>query len=108
MNLKISLELAAAAYEKRANAKPNGVIEVFGERVTYGTAAAELRRVVAFVYPEMNTKDIQQIVRCKDCRYCRRYRSKKNPKAPVKRVCSIDGQERRPDFFCANGDSKED
>lgn len=106
MNLKIALELAATAYEKRAAKNPSGTIEVFGIRVGYGAAAKELRRVVAWVYPELNTSEVQKVTRCKNCKNYKRYRNKKNPRAAVKRLCSLDRVERGPEFFCAAGEER--
>lgn len=108
MNLKSALELAAAAYEKRAETKPNGTIEVFGERVPYAVAAKELRKVVAYVYSELDTGSIQQVVRCKRCKHFKRYKSKKNPRAPGRWLCSLDKTAHEPGFFCASGEERDE
>lgn len=106
MNLKATLEAAAQVYTKKAKANPNGSVEVFGERVPYATAASELRKVVAYVYPELNTSNVQQVVRCKDCKHYKRYRSKKNPRAPGRWLCALDKKERVSEFFCADGEER--
>lgn len=108
MNLKAALEAAAQAYEKRAERNPNGEIEVFGSRVSYGKAASEIRRVVCFVYPELETGNVQKVVRCKNCKYYKRYKKKGQVKPTVKFLCSIDKRERSPGFYCADGIEKEE
>lgn len=107
MNLKAALEAAAQAYEKRAERNPNGEIEVFGSRVSYGKAASEIRRVVSFVYPELETGNVQKVVRCKNCKYYKRYRKKNSYKPEFKCLCELDKKQREPDFFCADGKEKQ-
>lgn len=108
MNLRATLEMSARAYEKRAESNPKGTIEVFGERVSYSLAAAELRKVVAWVYSELDTGDVQQVIRCKNCANYRKYRSRKNPRAPGRWLCKLDKVEREPEFFCAAGQERGD
>ena len=76
MNLKIALTLAAKAYDEKANKDPSGTIEVFHKRVSYSVAAKELRRIVSWVYPALDTRDIVKIVRCRNCAHYKKYKKK--------------------------------
>lgn len=105
MNLKAVLEAAAQAYEKRAERNPNGEIEVFGSRVSYGKAASEIRRVVSFVYPELETGNVQKVVQCKNCKHYRKFKNKKTRQ--VKYLCELDKLHKDPDFYCAKGEEED-
>lgn len=103
MNLKAALEAAAQVYEKRAEKNPGGKVVLLGKSTPYGEAASGIRRFIGWVYPDLKTGDIQKVVRCKDCRYYKRYKKKGQVKPVVKLLCSLDKRERTPEFYCAEG-----
>lgn len=54
--------------------------------------------------------EVQQVVRCKNCKYYKRYKKKlKDNRYDHKIIaaCSKDKIQRHPEFFCANGEERE-
>lgn len=77
-----------------------------GERATIDDVADELDKVSKWLYKDFHTEDIDRVIRCKKCRYYKKYKKKGAIKASVFWACSRDMQKRDPMFFCKDGEEK--
>lgn len=74
-----------------------------GDKATILDVADHLERVVKWVSPELETRDIVRVVRCKNCIYYKKYRRKGAYKTVPFMACSKDMKKREPTFFCKDG-----
>lgn len=65
-----------------------------------------LKQLIDWVYPEIESDRLKQIIPCSKCQYYRKMRNKTNPRK-VKFVCKLDRTVKRPDFYCASAVEKE-
>lgn len=107
MNLKQILLACAKMLRAKAHKFPEGGFTVDGKKVLYCEAANEVQRLSGWVFPELDTDDIQKVIHCKDCAHYKRYRKKGAFKPEVKLLCELDKKQREPIFFCADGKEKE-
>lgn len=75
-----------------------------GEKATLSDVIGSLERLVKWMYPELSPEDIEKVVRCKRCRFYKRYKKKGSLKGQTFRACSKDMQKRDPMFFCKDGE----
>ena len=77
-------------------------------RITFKELSKELDNLCGWCYK--GDIDVQKIIRCKNCKYYRRYKKRKedNPyDHKVIVICALDKQPHSPEFYCANGEEKE-
>lgn len=67
---------------------------------------AELHKMQSWLYPGLTTDDMKMVVRCKNCRFYKRYKKKGAPKIPAFYACSITKTKRDPEFYCKDGMEK--
>lgn len=72
----------------------------------YNTVTKELSKLKFWAYPDLTTEDMVAVVRCKDCRYYKKYKKKDTFKPEVVYACSRTKLKRSKEFFCADGESK--
>ena len=77
-----------------------------GEHVTISDVADNLEHIANWMYPELSTEDIAKVVRCKKCRYYKKYKKKGTLKGAAFYACSKDMQKRDPMFFCKEGEEQ--
>lgn len=77
-----------------------------GEKATIDYVANELDKVSKWLYKDFHTEDIDKVVRCKNCKYYKKYKKKGAIKASVFWACSRDMQKRDPMFFCKDGEER--
>lgn len=75
-----------------------------GTKVKIQDVIANLSQMKNWLYPALRTEDITKVVRCKNCRYYKKYRKKGVVPAVVFQACSLDKKPRDPMFFCKDGD----
>lgn len=107
MNLKQTLLACAKMLRAKAHKFPEGSFTVDGKKVLYCEAANEIQRLSGWVFPDLDTADIQKVIHCKDCAHYKRYRKKNSYKPEFKCLCELDKKQREPDFFCADGKEKQ-
>lgn len=66
----------------------------------------ELSKLCGWAYPQLTTEDIQKVVRCKKCRYYKKYKKKNDRKSAPFYACSLNMIKRPEDFYCAEGREK--
>lgn len=81
---------------KKMQEKPNGGLILNGEKVSYKELVSALERLVSWVHPEIDSKHIRLVTICENCRYYNE----------IKHICKRTDIRRKPEFFCAEGDSK--
>ena len=77
-----------------------------GEKATIDEVADALDNLSKWLYKDFHTEDITKVVRCKKCKYYKKYKKKGEFKAQIFQVCSKDMQKRSPMFFCKDGDER--
>lgn len=77
-----------------------------GETATIQDVVSGLEGVVKWIHPELTTKDITKVVRCKKCRHYKTYKKKGAFKATPFKACSLDMKRRDPMFYCGDGEEK--
>jgi hypothetical protein len=77
-----------------------------GEKATIDDVANELDKVSKWLYKDFHTEDIDKVVRCKKCKYYKKYKKKGAFKAQVFQACSKDMKKRDPMFFCKDGEER--
>lgn len=107
MSLKQILLACAKILRVKAKRYPDGGFTVDGKKVLYCEAANEVQRLSGWVFPDLDTADIQKVIHCKDCAHYKRYRKKNSYKPEFKCLCELDKKQREPDFFCADGKEKQ-
>ena len=79
-----------------------------GEEYKYTRLSEELNNLNSWCYK--GEIDVQKVVRCKNCKYYKRYK-KKTLKNPYEHqtffACSRDKIRRKPEFYCYNGEEKD-
>lgn len=85
---------------------PDGVISIGGEQLSYKETRMELKKLLGWVYKDLDTRDIQKITRCERCAYYKRFRKKGSKE--VVYVCTRIKERRNKDYFCADAIPKED
>ena len=63
----------------------------------------ELLQLKGWAYPYLTTADIVKVVRCKKCRYYKKYKKKNDRKSQPFWACSLTMIKRPEDFYCAEG-----
>ena len=105
MRQVVVYRLAVKALQEVSSKSPDkGFTNKSGEKVTIGDIATELDKVAKWVYPDLQTEDISIVVRCKRCKYYKRYRKKGALKQVPFYACSKDMKRRDPMFFCKDGE----
>ena len=66
-------------------------------------AIKELTRLKSWAYPELTTEDFVKAVRCKRCKFYKRYKKKGDRKAAPFYACSLNMIKRPEDFYCGEG-----
>lgn len=77
-----------------------------GEKVTLAQVISNLDQVCSWLYSDFSTDDIAKVVRCKHCRYYKKFKQKDAPKALPFWACTIDKKKRDPMYFCKDGIEK--
>lgn len=77
-----------------------------GEKATISDVADELDKVSKWLYKDFHTEDIDKVVRCKKCKYYKKYRKKGSIKDLPFYACSKDRKKRDPMFFCKDGEER--
>lgn len=75
-----------------------------GESATVTDVIDTLKKTSSWMYPDLSTDDIAKVIRCKNCKYYRKYKKKGDLKSSAFYACSQDMRKRPPDFFCKDGD----
>lgn len=63
----------------------------------------ELQNLKGWAYPQLELGDITQVVRCRRCKFYKRYKKKGSMKGAPFYACSITKTKRDPDFYCKDG-----
>lgn len=63
----------------------------------------ELSKLKDWAYPQLTTADMVRVVRCRKCKFYKRYKKKGDPKAVAFYACSLDKKKRDEDFYCGEG-----
>lgn len=99
--------LAVKLLKKAAKENPGKVfVNSAGEKVTIEEIADGLDKISKWLYKDFHTEDIDKVVRCKKCKFYRRYKKKGAFKAVAFYACSKDMQKRDPMFFCKEGEER--
>lgn len=69
--------------------------------------SARLGRIICWIHPELTTKDIVKVTRCKNCKHYKKYRKKSGFKSYPFYACSLTKTKRDPMFFCKDGEPYE-
>lgn len=77
-----------------------------GEKATIGDIADALDNVSKWLYKDFHTEDIDKVVRCKKCKFYKKYKKKGVFKPQVFQACSKNMKEHDPMFFCKDGEEK--
>lgn len=77
-----------------------------GETATIEDIADALDKMSKWLYKDFHTEDIDRVVRCKKCKFYKKYKKKGSFKAQVFQACSKDMKRRDPMFFCKDGDER--
>lgn len=75
-----------------------------GEQITLDEAIHMFERVVDWVYPALDSDDIEKVVRCKNCIHYKKYKKKGDFKSQPFYACSLNKVKRPPNFFCKDGE----
>ena len=102
MNVRSALLFCAKELRERAKKDITSTVTIDREKIKCVTAAQQIEDLAELVYTKLDTAHIRVVTRCKECRYYKRFRSKKNPKS-VRYLCTLQNCARDPDFYCANG-----
>lgn len=76
------------------------------EAVTVDEVATALDKISKWVYADFYAEDIDKVVRCKNCKFYKKYRKKNAFKAHSFQACSKDKKKRDPMFFCKEGEER--
>lgn len=77
-----------------------------GEKATIDDIANELDKVSKWLYKDFYTEDIDKVVRCKKCKYYKKYKKKDDRKSPPFWACRLTKIKRDPEFYCKEGIEK--
>lgn len=103
--MKVSL-MYLSTIEALKQMPKNKKIIVKDESVSVTQLINELTKMMGWLYKDLNTDDIEKVVRCYNCKYYRKYKKKRSLKSETFYACSLDKAKRRPDFFCKDGDNR--
>lgn len=81
-------------------------IAVIPPRVGNTQLIKELTKLKGWIYPALSTEDIALVVRCKKCKYYKKYRRKNDIKTPSFYACSLTHAKKDPNYYCADGEEK--
>lgn len=77
-----------------------------GDSIRLDDVAAEMKKVLNWLYQPMDTGDIQKVVHCSGCRFWVTQKEKEGYLTKNYKVCKLDNLKRDPDFFCKAGIEK--
>lgn len=107
MNVKSAIIAAQYVVAENLRTFPNREICVGGkEYVKVNEVNSALQDLILWVYPDLESDRLKQIIPCSQCNHYRKLRSKANPRK-VKFICKLDGAVKRSDFYCGNAIEKE-
>lgn len=92
--------------KRYAKENPGKLVPVNDTKVSIDEVVDALKKVHAWVHPELVSESLVKVVRCKNCRNYKSYRKKGVYKAPSFKMCCLDRTKREPDFFCAQGEER--
>lgn len=98
MTLKQLIDSAVAIVERAPNRLP---VEVPPDIV-----ATELKKLRDWMYPDLETGNVQLVVKCYQCTHYRKFKKKDQPRSRSFFACDIDMAKRDGDFFCKDGVQK--
>ncbi len=75
-----------------------------GEKVLITDVLSSMSKLSEWVDHELSSDELVKVVRCKQCRYYKKYRKKDAYKQATFYACSKDMQKRKPDFYCGDGE----
>lgn len=100
-------KLAVKILDKEAKQNPKKTYtNKDGEKASISDVIAMLERAYQWMYKELATDDVTLVVRCRKCKYYKKYRKKDSIKSMPFYACSLTKQKRDPQFFCADGDTE--
>lgn len=100
---KILLKMTKNELEKNPAKK---FVSSFGEKIFLKDIYEELKRIVSWLYPSLDSADVQRVIRCKNCKNYKEYTLKEGIKAQKYKGCKFDKAPKSPEFFCKNGVEK--
>ena len=94
--------------QERIKQKPDaGIKTPSGERFKYKEISKELRNLSSWCYQE--PLDVQNVVRCKQCKHYKRYKTKGKYKGyQIVQACELTKLKHDPEFYCSDGLERED
>lgn len=97
--------LAVKLLKKMAKENPGkSFINSAGEKATIEEVADALDKVSKWLYKDFHTEDIDKVVRCKRCRFYKKYKKQGEFKPKVFMACSKDMKRHDSMFFCKDGE----
>lgn len=106
MKLSDAYKLAVKLLKRQAESNPKKTFtSPDGEKVTIADVADKLETVSKWVYPGLSSDDVTLVVRCKKCKFYKKFKKKGDTLKPkIIYACSKDMKPRDPMFFCGEGD----
>ena len=86
---------------------PDRKFQIDGDTVEVKEIAAQMKKLMGWLYKDLTTDNIEKITRCYDCKNYKKYRKRDSIKNGTFYACSLDHSKRRPDFFCKDGEPRE-
>lgn len=110
MKLKTLLKICSAMLKKKIKENPGGAFKAGDTRVPFSQVLSELEALMGWCYPDLDTGDIRQVVRCKNCRYYKPYTQSADSwtrKRDYTMMCTKGKMpvQRPENFYCADGRS---
>lgn len=98
-------KLAVKLLKKMAKETPGkSFTNSAGEKVTIEEIADALDKVSKWLYKDFHTEDIDKVVRCKKCKFYKKYKKRGEFKPKAFMACSKDMKRRDSMFFCKDGE----
>lgn len=105
MKLKTVFKICKNLANKQLKANPTQGFKVEDEHIYLKDVIQELDLLTGWCYP--GELDVQQIVRCKNCKHYKKFKSKNpyNRKGFIY-MCKCTRTPTKPEFYCAHGEDK--
>ena len=107
MRIKHAFGLAIKVLKQEAKVNPGkSYTNSQGEKATIEEVITAIKRLSAWVWPDLASEELVRVTRCKNCIHFKTYRKKDDYKALPFKACSSNRNQRDPEFFCKNGEPK--
>ncbi len=105
MLLKDLLSICLFKLRQDEQKDPYGILTLPEGQIVRREAIEALESIIEWVYPDFDTDSVKRIVKCQNCRYCKRYKNKEAPN--IKRyICTLKNPYCQKDYYCSTGEEK--